>query len=115
VTDCDALEASIDETCAFDGDTTQQFADDVRANGGDYSIYFWVKPTENKDALDLNGQFQPHLGFYQSLSPAFASVHLGATHSVRHPHTCHPRNAHAGLHLSSPSSLSSALAQRAST
>ena len=83
MSDCDALEESIDETCAFDGNTTQRFADDVRANGGDYSIYFWVRPTENKDALDANGQFQPHLGFYQSLSPAFSTVHLGAVHSVR--------------------------------
>lgn len=43
----------------------------MRANGGDYSIYFWVRPTESTDALDVNGRFRPHVGFYQRLSPAF--------------------------------------------
>ena len=45
MTDCDELEASIDEQCSFDGTQVKEFTRKMKENGGDFTLSFWVKPT----------------------------------------------------------------------
>lgn len=61
-------QAALNPHCSFSvpGMWTRQMQKDVTANGGYYSIKFWMKPLEN--FLDSEGGAQP-LIFYQSLSP----------------------------------------------
>lgn len=54
-------------------------AADVKANGGDYSILFWVRKS-GESSLDASGQFLPHMNFYESVTPADFTLSLHASH-----------------------------------
>ena len=45
MTDCDELEASIDEQCSYNGTRMTEFTKKMKENGGDFTMSFWVKPT----------------------------------------------------------------------
>jgi hypothetical protein len=64
---CDELERAIDTKCAFQADEVEKFTKEVLKNGGDYSIAFWMKPTE-KSSLN-NGVFFPQAHFMNTISP----------------------------------------------
>ena len=45
MTNCDELEAAIDEECTYNGTQVTEFTKAMKKNGGDFTISFWVKPT----------------------------------------------------------------------
>ena len=69
VTDCEELAASIDTSCSFDSEPVRNFTRDVVANGGDYTIGFWVRPLDANSIMDEKGTFVPHVDFMNSVSP----------------------------------------------
>ena len=57
MTDCDELEASIDEQCSFDGTQMNEFTKTMKENGGDFTMSFWIKPTGANSMLkNLKGE-----------------------------------------------------------
>lgn len=52
---------------------------DVKRNGGDFSIFVWMKMS-SEASLDANGKFLPHVGFFESVAPAQPFSSLYAKH-----------------------------------
>jgi len=78
--DCFALAGAIDEGCAFDSTPVAAFTADAMANGGDYTITFWVRPLRLPDptaSLHTDGKFHPSIHFMASLSPPIPMMGLG--------------------------------------
>jgi len=67
LTNCEELEAAIDEFCTFDADAVRDFTADVKKNGGQFSIGFWVKPLGDESLMSAE-KFYPHVTFFGSLS-----------------------------------------------
>ena len=76
LTDCAELEEAIDEFCIFDGDVVKDFTADVKENGGEYSLGFWVRPIGD-ESLMLGDKFFPHVTFFGSLSAPKPQLQLG--------------------------------------
>ena len=80
LTVCDELEASIDDFCGFDLEPVRKFTKDLKANGGDFTIAFWVRsdprnPDQSK--MGESGRFFPHVSFYASISPPEPALTVG--------------------------------------
>ena len=60
LTDCEELEAAIDEFCTFDDGAVRDFTADVKKNGGEFSIGFWVKPLGDESLMSAD-KFFPHV------------------------------------------------------
>ena len=57
MTDCDELEASIDEQCSYNGTRMTEFTKKMKENGGDFTMSFWIKPTGANSMLkNLKGE-----------------------------------------------------------
>jgi hypothetical protein len=67
ISSCDDLEKAIDAKCAFKAAEVEEFTREVLANGGDYSIAFWMKPTEVSSLH--KGHFFPQAHFMSTISP----------------------------------------------
>jgi len=81
LTDCDDLEAAIDEHCGFDMEPVRNFTRDLKERGGDYTIAFWVKPVSMDSELTHNvdgptGRFFPHIKFLSQITPPTHHVSL---------------------------------------
>ena len=48
---CQDVVDSIDQSCEFNGSDMQLFTKEVRKNGGDFSISFWVRPVDEYCAI----------------------------------------------------------------
>mmetsp|Transcript_21274 Transcript_21274/g.46660 ORF Transcript_21274/g.46660 Transcript_21274/m.46660 type:complete len:1658 (-) Transcript_21274:219-5192(-) len=83
LTDCDALEAAIDETCTFSHEAMRNATQEVRERGGDYTIFFWVK-SRGRAAFDPSGNFLPHVSFLSNLAPVSGLLELVADHDNQH-------------------------------
>jgi hypothetical protein len=70
------LEAAIDEFCTFDADAVRDFTADVKKNGGEFSIGFWVKPLGDESLMSAE-KFYPHVTFFGSLSAPRPQLQLG--------------------------------------
>ncbi|EKX46141.1 hypothetical protein GUITHDRAFT_108175 [Guillardia theta CCMP2712] len=77
VTVCDELEASIDEYCGFEMKPVEEFTKKMLAEGGDFTISFWVRPVGTNSMLGDTGRFFPHLNFFSSLSPPQENLLFG--------------------------------------
>ncbi|EKX42859.1 hypothetical protein GUITHDRAFT_140993 [Guillardia theta CCMP2712] len=77
VTVCDELEASIDEYCGFDMKPVEEFTKKMLAEGGDFTISFWVRPVGTNSMLGDTGRFFPHINFFSSFSPPQESLLFG--------------------------------------
>lgn len=77
ITICDELERAIDDFCGFDISQVQSFTRDVRANGGDFTIAFWVRAVGDTSMLGDTDRFYPHINFYSTLSPPQHQLHVG--------------------------------------
>ena len=77
ITVCDELEQAIDVHCGFDIEQVRAFTRDVKANGGDFSFAFWVKPVGDVSMLGDTGRFFPHINFFSTLSPPQHQLHVG--------------------------------------
>lgn len=75
---CDEVLASIDDGCEFLRTETTEFTADVRRNGGDFTIMFWVRPSDGDSFMTDGSLFLPHLAFYSSLFPPEHNIVLGA-------------------------------------
>jgi hypothetical protein len=75
---CDEVLASIDDGCELLRNETTEFTADVRRNGGDFTIMFWVRPLEGASFMNDGSLFLPHLAFYSSLFPPEHNIVLGA-------------------------------------
>lgn len=72
LTDCEMLEASIDENCSFNQNTVKAFTTESTANNGDFTISFWVRPLvapSNAASLHTDSYFYLSLIFLSSVSP----------------------------------------------
>eukprot|EP00281_Chroomonas_sp_CCMP1168_P016014 CAMPEP_0206220982 /NCGR_PEP_ID=MMETSP0047_2-20121206/5167_1 /ASSEMBLY_ACC=CAM_ASM_000192 /TAXON_ID=195065 /ORGANISM="Chroomonas mesostigmatica_cf, Strain CCMP1168" /LENGTH=1725 /DNA_ID=CAMNT_0053643677 /DNA_START=282 /DNA_END=5460 /DNA_ORIENTATION=+ len=69
LTVCDELETAIDEQCAFNASAVRAFTEEVVANGGDYTISFWMKPLGEYAQIPGTGRFFPFLQMLSSISP----------------------------------------------
>ena len=76
LTNCEELEAAIDEFCTFDADAVRDFTADVKKNGGEFSIGFWVKPLGDESLMSAE-KFYPHVTFFGSLSAPRPQLQLG--------------------------------------
>uniref|UniRef100_A0A7S1DHJ7 Polycystin cation channel PKD1/PKD2 domain-containing protein n=2 Tax=Hemiselmis andersenii TaxID=464988 RepID=A0A7S1DHJ7_HEMAN len=76
LTDCDELEAATDEQCSFDPAPVKEFTTHMKANGGDFTLAFWVKPL-GEISLASDGRFLPSVNFLSSVSPPFANIAFG--------------------------------------
>ena len=77
MTNCDELEAAIDEECRYDGTQVTKFTKAMKENGGDFTISFWVKPTgANSLVTDIsaNTMFLPQV--LCMLVQLFACTHV---------------------------------------
>lgn len=95
MTDCEQVAASIDEHCSFDHDAVRDFTTDLRANGGDYTIGFWIKPLDQENSLHSDGSFYPSVSFLSTISPptmnvAFGKFGTGVNGEVRVRTSCGP-------------------------
>jgi hypothetical protein len=72
---CDELERAIDTKCSFQAEAVEEFTKEVLASGGDYSIAFWMKPTE-KSSLN-NGRFFSQAHFMNTISPPQQNFAVG--------------------------------------
>jgi hypothetical protein len=75
---CDEVLASIDDGCEFRRNEITEFTADVRRNGGDFTIMFWVRPSNGDSFMSDGSRFLPHLAFYSSLFPPEHNIVLGA-------------------------------------
>uniref|UniRef100_A0A7S0VMJ9 Polycystin cation channel PKD1/PKD2 domain-containing protein n=1 Tax=Hemiselmis tepida TaxID=464990 RepID=A0A7S0VMJ9_9CRYP len=73
LTECQSLLRSIDNFCEFDHSEVSQFTDEVRSNGGDFTLGFWVRPI-GPESLTSEGKFQPSVHFLNSVSPPFSNL-----------------------------------------
>ena len=79
ITSCDDLEKAIDVKCSFKAEEVERFTVAVLANGGDYTIAFWMKPTE---ATSLHeGKFYPQAHFMNTISPPQHNLAVGKYNS----------------------------------
>ena len=78
---CDEVFASIDDACEFSRTETTEFTSEVRKNGGDFTIMFWVRPAGKASFMNEGSLFLPHLTFYSSLFPPEHNIVLGAYRS----------------------------------
>ena len=79
ITSCDDLENAIDTKCAFNAVEVENFTREVLANGGDYTIAFWMKPTESSSLN--NGRFFPQAHFMSTISPPQHNLAVGKYNS----------------------------------
>ena len=77
LTECNTMYSTINEFCDFDIEQVRQFTKDVKANGGDFTIAFWVKPLGDVSQLGDTGRFFPHINFLSTLSPPQHNLHIG--------------------------------------
>ena len=80
LTVCEELESSIDDFCGFDLEPVRKFTKDLKANGGDFTIAFWVRadprnPDQSK--MGESGRFFPHVSLYASISPPEPALTVG--------------------------------------
>eukprot|EP00961_Rhodomonas_salina_P295860 3935833-Rhodomonas_salina.5 len=85
MTSCEELVASIDPECAFDQKAVQDFTAAVQANGGDWTIAFWIRPTGDESKIQELGNFYPHVQFLGSISPP--QHNLVCDHDLCRAHT----------------------------
>lgn len=52
---------------------------EVRRNGGDYTVFFWVRPA-NLFSFDEYDQFLPSITFLSSVSPPTSNLNIVAQH-----------------------------------
>ena len=76
VTNCEELRDAVDEFCSFDADTVSLFTKDVKNNGGNWTMVFWIRP-KGTVSLDHRGQFVPTMTFWSSLSPPKHHLSIG--------------------------------------
>jgi len=76
VTDCDELLEATDDYCSFDREPVERFTADMKANGGDFTLAFWVKPL-GEISLAPDGRFLPSVHFLSTVSPPFANLAFG--------------------------------------
>jgi len=69
ITDCDELDASIDEHCDFGIQDVIDFTSDMKAAGGDFTIAFWVKPLGEQSKMGDTDRFFAHINFFSTISP----------------------------------------------
>jgi len=72
---CGDVEESVDAECEFDGKELALFTEEVKKNGGDFSISFWYKPFDEQSLI--GDRFLPHLAFYSTLFPPKHNLVLG--------------------------------------
>ena len=80
VADCLELADAIDADCSFDSEPVASFTSDAIANGGDFTITFWVRPLRLPDptsSMHTDGKFHPSIHFMASLSPPVPVMGLG--------------------------------------
>ena len=97
VTECEELADAVDEHCSFDSAQVQGFTRDLRAQGGNYTIAFWIKPAGN-GALNKEGRFHPTVTFWSNLSKPQQQLSLGLWYNpngeLRTNTACHPGSAY---------------------
>jgi len=77
MTSCEELMASIDPECTFDQKAVEDFTAAVNANGGDWTIAFWIRPTGEESKIHELGNFYPHVQFLGKLSPPQHNLAVG--------------------------------------
>jgi len=70
---CDALKSAQNEHCTFDVSKVQDFTAASVANGGDFSLSFWYKPTDREQG----DTYIPSIKFYSSLFPPELNLEVG--------------------------------------
>jgi hypothetical protein len=61
--------SSVDSCCPF--------LQDMKANGGDFTIAFWIKPLGDVSKLGDTGRFFPSVSFLSKVSPPQHNLHIG--------------------------------------
>ena len=80
ITDCEALETAIDDSCDFDLEPVKAFTRKVQKSDG-YTIAFWVKAMGD-ESLNDESQFLPHLSLLHSISPPIPYFSMGTYTSI---------------------------------
>jgi hypothetical protein len=77
LTVCQELAESIDPFCSFDQKAVDDFTAEMVANGGDFTLGFWVKPL-GAESLTKDGAFKPSVHFLSKLNPPQTNLAFGA-------------------------------------
>uniref|UniRef100_A0A7S0W9M5 Polycystin cation channel PKD1/PKD2 domain-containing protein n=1 Tax=Hemiselmis tepida TaxID=464990 RepID=A0A7S0W9M5_9CRYP len=76
LTYCEELEQAVDDDCSFDEGPVKEFTAEMKANGGDFTLAFWVKPL-GETSLAPDGRFLPSVSFLSTVSPPFSNIGFG--------------------------------------
>ena len=80
LTVCEELAEAVDEHCSFDIEPIRRFTQDLKDNGGDWTIAFWVRADPGnleQSKMGDSGRFFPHLSFFASISPPQHAITIG--------------------------------------